>query len=161
LSIQGRAGFILFFIFRAVRRFVHVLLVQLHGLPNFGSSFFYQTELSSFSTNNTYHALSEIDRPGKPHACSSPIAHQAKKGSSEIKGKNRIQRPSKIVDINLQSIRNKKPELDILLDTTKQDVIIGTETWFVGSNQVSVPIITSGFVVSNNMSSSGFLFLID
>ena len=28
----------------------------------------------------------------------------------------------------------------------------------VGSNQVSVPIITSGFVESNNMSSSGFLF---
>ena len=99
------------------------------GLPNFGSSFFYQTELSSFSTNNTYHALSEIDSPGKPHACSSPIAHQAKKGSSEIKVKNRIQRPLKIVNINFQSIKNKKPELDILLDTTKPDVIIGTETW--------------------------------
>jgi hypothetical protein len=24
---------------------------------------------------------------------------------------------------------NKKPELDILLDSTKPDVIIGTETW--------------------------------
>ena len=33
----------------------------------------------------TYHALSEIDIPGKPHACFLPIAHQAKKGSSEIK----------------------------------------------------------------------------
>jgi hypothetical protein len=99
------------------------------GLPNFGSSFFYQTELSSFSKNNTYHALSEIDSPGKPHACSSPIAHQAKKGSSGIKVKNRIQRPLKIVNINFQSIKNKKPELDILLDTTKPDVIIGTETW--------------------------------
>jgi hypothetical protein len=85
--------------------------------------------LSSFSTNNTYHALSKIDSPGNPHACSSPIAHQAKKGSSEIKVKNRIQRPSKIVNINFQSIKNKKPELDILLDTTKPDVIIGTETW--------------------------------
>jgi hypothetical protein len=63
------------------------------GLPNFGSSFSYQTELSSFSTNNPYHALSDED--------------------------------------------------------------------MVGSNQVSVPIITSGFVVSNNMSSSGFLFFID
>ena len=65
----------------------------------------------------SYHALSEIDSPGKPHACSSPIAHQAKKGSSEIKVKNRIQRPLKIVNINFQSIKNKKPELDILLDT--------------------------------------------
>jgi hypothetical protein len=53
------------------------------GLPNFGSSFFYRTELSSFSTNN-----------------------------------------------------------DI-----------------VRSNQVSVLIITSGFVVSNNMPSSGFFVL--
>jgi hypothetical protein len=35
----------------------------------------------------------EIDSPGKPHACSSPIAHQAKKGNSEIKIKKRIQRP--------------------------------------------------------------------
>jgi hypothetical protein len=58
--------------------------------------------------------------PGKPHACSSPIAHQAKKGSSGIKVKNRIQRPLIIVNINFQSIKNKKPELDILLDTTKQ-----------------------------------------
>jgi hypothetical protein len=33
------------------------------------------------------------------------------------------------VNINFQSIKNKKPELDILLDTTKPDVIIGTETW--------------------------------
>jgi hypothetical protein len=71
----------------------------------------------------------EIDSPGKPHACPSPIAHQGKKGSSEIKVKNRIQRPLKIVNINFQSIKNKKTELDILLDTTKPDVIIGTETW--------------------------------
>ena len=76
-----------------------------------------------------HHAPSEIDSPGKPHACSSPIAHQAKKGNSEIKIKNRIQRPLKIVNINFQSIKKKKPELDILLDTTKPDVIIGTETW--------------------------------
>jgi hypothetical protein len=58
-----------------------------------------------------YH--SEIDSPGKPHACSSPIAYQAKKGCSEIKVKNRIQRSLKIVNINFQSIKNKKPELDI------------------------------------------------
>jgi hypothetical protein len=36
---------------------------------------------------------------------------------------------AKIVNINFQSIKNKKTELDILLDTTKPDVIIGTETW--------------------------------
>ena len=36
---------------------------------------------------------------------------------------------AKIVNINFQSIKNKKTELDILLDTTKPDVVIGTETW--------------------------------
>ena len=40
-------------------------------------------------------------------------------------------RPLKIVNINLRSIKNKKPDLDILLDSLQQD--IGTETWFDSS----------------------------
>ena len=34
-----------------------------------------------------------------------------------------------MISLNFQSIKNRKPELDLLLDTTKPDIIIGTETW--------------------------------
>ena len=31
--------------------------------------------------------------------------------------------------INFRSVKNKVPELDILLESTSLDIIIGTETW--------------------------------
>jgi hypothetical protein len=35
----------------------------------------------------------------------------------------------RILNINFQSIRNKQGELVNLIDSTKTDVIFGTETW--------------------------------
>ncbi|VDI84351.1 Hypothetical predicted protein [Mytilus galloprovincialis] len=46
------------------------------GLPNFSSSFFNQTDISSSVTNNSFSLLSDIGSPGQPHACSSPISQK-------------------------------------------------------------------------------------
>ena len=50
-----------------------------------------------------------------------------------FKNPNRL----KIININFQSVVNKVPELQCLIDTEKPDVVIGTESWLT-------PEISSG-----------------
>jgi hypothetical protein len=40
-----------------------------------------------------------------------------------------VTQPLKAICLNFQSIKNKKPQLDIILDSLNPDIIIGTETW--------------------------------
>ena len=78
--------------------------------------------------------------PGEPFATSSPksthshtsLCHHnstTHHGYHTNRKCKTVNRPLKIISLNFQSIKNKKPELDLLLDTTKPDIIIGTETW--------------------------------
>jgi hypothetical protein len=81
--------------------------------------------------------------------------------------------PLRILVVNCQSIKNKKQELENLVETSKPDIMIGTESWLsndIQSTEIfpsgftpydSVPIMMSGFDVSTKFSSSCFLFLID
>ena len=47
----------------------------------------------------------------------------------------------KVMNINFQSVRNKKPELHTLLDTERPDVVCGTESWLTSdiSNSEILP----------------------
>ena len=109
------------------------------GPRNFSSTSFNQSIPSSLS-ENVFSVLS-CNTPGEPFATSSPksihshtslrhhnsTTHHGYHTNRKCKSVNR---PLKIISLNFQSIKNKKKhELDLLLDTTKPDIIIGTETW--------------------------------
>ena len=94
------------------------------GLPNFSTTLFE----SYIETSNTYSALDSlvesdlnVSQLGEPTATSSP----AKPKLSNTKK----QTPLRILNINFQSIKNKKPELDHIISSVKPDIILGTETW--------------------------------
>ena len=109
------------------------------GLPNFLSTYFNQS-IPSLLSDNFFSVLSS-NSPGEPVATSSPKSIHSHTSMyhhnstthhgyhTNRKGKT-VNRPLKIISLNFQSIKNKnKPELDLLLDTTKPDIIIGAETW--------------------------------
>ena len=65
---------------------------------------------------------------GEPIATSSP-----KRGHSDQQGSDKSRKQQKrmlrTLIINFQSVKNKTSELQVLLDSTNPDILIGTETW--------------------------------
>ena len=111
------------------------------GLPNFSNTFFNQIIPSSPSAN--FFSVQSCNSLGEPFATSSPKTihshsslyhHNATTyhGYHTNRKCKTVNRPLRIISLNCQSMK-KKPELDLLLDTTKPDVIIGTETWLDSS----------------------------
>ena len=81
--------------------------------------------------------MSAFSSPGVPMYTSSPVPKQNKG--------NNINLPLRIVNINFQSIKNKKPEFLNLIDSVKPDIIIGTESWLtsdVYSSEIFPPSFT-------------------
>ena len=127
------------------------------GLPNLSTSYFKETSCSSISQNSfsSLACLEEIVSPGAPNAASSPIHrpmlnNQTATNTKPEKKKFKSNRPLKILNINFRSIKNKKPDLDILLDSVQPDIIIGTETWLDPSVNSSEFFSPDNFTVYRN-----------
>ena len=98
------------------------------GLPNFSSGFF-----NSFDTNcsNSFDSLLDLSKQPEPCSSSTPKSSlKYPKHSNQIYGLNSLL-------INFQSYFNKRAELANLVEETKCDIIIGTETWLTDEHQNS------------------------
>ena len=110
------------------------------AFPNFSTTLF---DLHSTCSSNSFTCLSEDDSqtdhlsPGPPLASSSPTISR-----SEKPNRHTCRRPLRILNINCQSLINKKEEFDALLDSTHCDIIFGTESWLhndIRDNEVFPP----------------------
>ena len=83
-------------------------------------------ELSnSFSSLDTTFASDKSPRPPEPVHTSTP----SKTTKTAPSKPNSFNRPLRVLNINLQSVKNKTIELEHVIHSTKPDIIIGTETW--------------------------------
>ena len=79
------------------------------------------------TTVNTFSVLSEssqINTAGKPNASSLPIPKKnnldINKSNIHVGKQEKILKPLNVININFQSIKNKKPELDVLITLYNQ-----------------------------------------
>ena len=93
-----------------------------HSLVPYESSKSHSSDTSILQAGNSSSLDSSLGSIGSPTATSSPKKSQAKQHTNNNTGLRKLV-------INFQSIRNKVNELEVLIDTTKPDIIIGTETW--------------------------------
>ena len=106
-------------------------------MPNFSTSLFESINLESTNSFSILDKTNDSETPaspGPPKHCSSPV----KPKHPNINKYNNI----KVLNINFQSIKNKKEELWNLVDTSDPDIIFGTETW-LNNNITSSEIFPS------------------
>jgi hypothetical protein len=101
------------------------------------------------------------DNIGLPTYTSSPIQINQTQSSSTTKkrqGKNKKDshtsknsEPLRVLTINFQSIKNKKPEIELIIESCKPSIIFGTETWlYVGNPILSVLSFSESLLISNS-----------
>jgi hypothetical protein len=112
------------------------------GFPNLSSHIFDTSTITSVNSNDTFIDVSfNLDSFRSPTATSSPMQ---KARSNTYTKKPRSDTPTIILIVNCQSIKNKKQEQDNLVETSKPDSMIGTESW-LSNNMQSTEIFPSGF----------------
>ena len=127
------------------------------GMPNFSTTFFNSTIETSNSYSELVNETNNIDDIGTPTYTSSPIQ---KNQNKNVKVKNKTPKgttaPLRVLTINFQSIKNKKPEIDQIIESCKPDIIFGTETWLSDSISPYEYISPSKFTIYNKNRKDGY-----
>ena len=101
------------------------------GMPYFASSFFESSlSLSDIPTTNSFSCLAE-DSPGPPQATSSP------KVPTPPKSISKPQPNLSTIVVNCRSIVINKASFTNMIESTKPDVVVGTESWLTPEIQNS------------------------
>ncbi|CAC5375355.1 unnamed protein product [Mytilus coruscus] len=126
-------------------------------MPNFSITFFNTT----IETSNSYADLStddntcNLDHIGTPTHTSSPILKQKSKPFKQNKKQSTVP-PLRVLTINFQSMKNKKPEIDEIIDSCQPDVIFGTETWLSNDTSAYEYISPSKYTIYTKNRKDGY-----
>jgi hypothetical protein len=107
-----------------------------------------------FSTSNQFSVLSNdplvpLDSP-TPSIPPTPIhASTPRRQTKPSKRTNKAKEHLRVLNVNFQSVKTKQHRLENLIDSTKPDVIFGTETWLDHGIKDS-QIFPSGYNVFRN-----------
>ena len=128
--------------------------------PNFSYTLF---DLHDIESRNRFSVLSHSS--GSDESFESVNSHcdlgHPKAASSPVKPKPRPSsgpRPLRILNVNCQSLKKKKGPLYNILDSTKPDIIILTETWFNSTEMPDFRIYSEFRIFSLPISTVLFIF---
>ena len=106
------------------------------GLPNFTNSSLFTT----LTVSNSFQLLADLPNdssiiPSVPVPSRGPQCTSSPKKRSNTFDKKKLckqrgkRNPLKIINLNFQSLRNKIPHFQALIEIEKPDIVVGTETW--------------------------------
>ena len=130
------------------------------GMPQFSSSLFDSFQME---TSNIFDSLTSSSQSSDTSTCSStappspgpPLATSSPTRRRSPKKVNYAKRKMKILNVNFQSIKNKKEEFGTLIDSTNPDIILGTETW-LNSTICSSELFPPGYDVVRKDRADGY-----
>ncbi|VDI40583.1 Hypothetical predicted protein [Mytilus galloprovincialis] len=128
------------------------------GMPNFSTTFFNTT----IETSNSYSELdisnepNGVDNIGPPNFTSSPLPKNQGKYRNNKNKPNPCKTPLRTLTINFQSMKNKKPEIEQIIESCEPDIIYGTETWLSNTISPYEYISPSKYTVYNKNRKDGY-----